>query len=220
MLKVLNNYYSVQNTELLLQWYTDRTAITTNSISAGVTSYLSSVGTYKEDEVPKNLLDSVLNNMFNTDTSIEEFIVVKGTTRAQIHADGGIPSNNPTLAINITLEEYTDNYTVFFDNYWNKGNAKFFRTKSHSSTSSQLTSNITDYSDIINYTNKPFDKLIYDKYLSHLDYENLHGLTVHSIIKNTVGTVMIWDRTMIHCSSNSNTDKMFALITLNKNKIA
>ena len=40
---------------------------------------------------------------------------------------------------------------------------------------------LTDYTDIVGYTDKPFDKKVYEEYMTHVPYEALHGFTVESL---------------------------------------
>ena len=52
------------------------------------------------------------------------------------------------------------------------------------------------------YGNKPFDKEIHEKYLKHENINNLRGLEVELIYKWEVGSMLIFDRTHLHCSSS------------------
>ncbi len=48
----------------------------------------------------------------------------------------------------------------------------------------------------------PFDKETYTKYLSHIPYETLYGLDIETIFDWQPGSVLIWNRTNLHSSSN------------------
>ena len=50
--------------------------------------------------------------------------------------------------------------------------------------------------------NKPFDKTDYKKYLTHLKYEALSGLTVAHIHEWKLGSAMQWPRQNFHVSAN------------------
>ena len=52
------------------------------------------------------------------------------------------------------------------------------------------------------FGDKPFDKEIYEKYLKHENIDNLKGLEVELIYKWEVGSMLIFDRTHLHCSSS------------------
>ena len=52
------------------------------------------------------------------------------------------------------------------------------------------------------YGDKPFDKEIHTKYLKHENINNLKGLEVELIYEWEVGSMLIFDRTHLHCSSS------------------
>jgi len=62
--------------------------------------------------------------------------------------------------------------------------------------------NLTDYTDIINYTDKPFDTHVWNSYLSHIPYESLHGLTVEKVVEWVPGDAIVFDTGKIHCGAN------------------
>ena len=52
------------------------------------------------------------------------------------------------------------------------------------------------------FGNKPFDNEIHKKYLNHEKIENLSGLEIELIYQWEVGSMLIFDRTNLHCSSS------------------
>ena len=52
------------------------------------------------------------------------------------------------------------------------------------------------------YGDKQFDKKIHEQYLKHENIDNLKGLEVELIYKWEVGSMLIFDRTHLHCSSS------------------
>ena len=63
-----------------------------------------------------------------------------------------------------------------------------------------------------------FDKEIHQKYLTHIDINNLKGLKVELVYKWKVGETLIMDRTHIHCSSSNIINKKLGLTTFTKKK--
>ena len=61
-----------------------------------------------------------------------------------------------------------------------------------------------------------FDKKIHQKYLSHIDINNLKGLEVEYIYEWKVGESLIVDRTYIHCASTRIDGKKLGLTTFTK----
>ena len=63
-----------------------------------------------------------------------------------------------------------------------------------------------------------FDKEIHQKYLTHIDINNLKGLKVELIYQWKVGETLIIDRSHIHCSSSNIVNKKLGLTTFTKKK--
>ena len=61
-----------------------------------------------------------------------------------------------------------------------------------------------------------FDKEIYQKYLTHIDINNLKGLKVELIYQWKVGETLIMDRSHIHCASTRINEKKLGLTTFTK----
>ena len=66
------------------------------------------------------------------------------------------------------------------------------------------------------YGDKPFDKKIHEKYLKHENIDNLKGLEVELIYKWEVGSMLIFDRTHLHCSSSVIEGKKIGIATFTK----
>ncbi|MFL2883522.1 MAG: hypothetical protein ACJZ69_04530 [Pelagibacteraceae bacterium] len=66
------------------------------------------------------------------------------------------------------------------------------------------------------FGNKPFDKEIHKKYLNHERIENLVGLEVELIYQWEVGSMLIFDRSNMHCSSSVIEGKKIGLTTFTK----
>tara|TARA_Y100000590_G_scaffold105063_1_gene119537 strand:- start:4199 stop:4906 length:708 start_codon:yes stop_codon:yes gene_type:complete len=66
------------------------------------------------------------------------------------------------------------------------------------------------------YGDKPFDKKIHEKYLKHESIDNLRGLEVETIYEWEVGSMLIFDRSHLHCSSSVIEGKKIGLATFTK----
>ena len=66
------------------------------------------------------------------------------------------------------------------------------------------------------FGNKPFDKEIHNKYLKHEKIENLIGLEVELIYEWELGSMLIFDRSNLHCSSSVIEGKKIGLTTFTK----
>ena len=66
------------------------------------------------------------------------------------------------------------------------------------------------------YGDKPFDKKIHEKYLKHEDINNLKGLEVEIIYEWEVGSMLIFDRSHLHCSSSIIEGKKIGIATFTR----
>ena len=66
------------------------------------------------------------------------------------------------------------------------------------------------------YGDKPFDLQMHEKYLNHEKIENLVGLEIELIYQWEVGSMLIFDRTNLHCSSSVIDGKKIGLTTFTK----
>ena len=66
------------------------------------------------------------------------------------------------------------------------------------------------------FGSKPFDKTMHENYLKHEKIENLVGLEVELVYEWEVGSMLIFDRTNIHCSSSVIKGKKIGLTTFTK----
>ena len=66
------------------------------------------------------------------------------------------------------------------------------------------------------YGDKPFDKTIHEKFLNHEKIDNLKGLEVELIYEWEVGSMLIFDRSHLHCSSSVIEGKKIGIATFTK----
>ena len=66
------------------------------------------------------------------------------------------------------------------------------------------------------YGRKPFKKEHHQKYLKHEKIENLAGLEIDFVYEWELGSMLIFDRTNLHCSSDKIDGKKIGLTTFTK----
>ena len=66
------------------------------------------------------------------------------------------------------------------------------------------------------YEKKPFNKDDYEKYLKHEKIETLSGLEIDIVYEWELGSLLIFDRTRLHCSSSLIDSKKIGLTTFTK----
>tara|TARA_B100000989_G_C19486286_1_gene447637 strand:+ start:59 stop:775 length:717 start_codon:yes stop_codon:yes gene_type:complete len=66
------------------------------------------------------------------------------------------------------------------------------------------------------YKKKPFSKKDHEKYLKHEKIDNLSGLEIDLVYEWELGSMLIFDRTRLHCSSSLIEGKKIGLTTFTK----
>ena len=66
------------------------------------------------------------------------------------------------------------------------------------------------------FKNKPFNQEEYEKYLKHEKIENLSGLEIDIVYEWEIGSILIFDRTRLHCASSNIDGKKIGLTTFTK----
>ena len=66
------------------------------------------------------------------------------------------------------------------------------------------------------FEKKPFDEEVHKKYLKHEKIENLAGLEMELVYEWELGSMLIFDRTNLHCSSSKIEGKKIGLTTFTK----
>ena len=133
-----------------------------------------------------------------------------------LHIDGGF--NFKDLIYKQTLIPLTPiGSTVIFKNKYYGQSTNFTTDKNELEKKDLKYGQNKRSSDHIGmFGNKPFDSEIHKKYLSHEKIENLVGLEIELIYQWEVGSILIFDRTNLHCSSSIIEGKKIGLTTFTK----
>ena len=130
----------------------------------------------------------------------------------KLHVDSGFNKESIIYKQVVTpLSSFGE--TVIFKNRWyerstsftiNEEELKFTPTHGQNSRSNK------------HVGTKEFDRTIHQKYLTHIDINNLKGLEVEMIYNWKIGETLIMDRTHIHCASSNIKKKKLGLTTFTK----
>ena len=133
-----------------------------------------------------------------------------------LHVDAGF--NLDEIIFKQTLIPLTSKgSTVIFKNKF-YGNSTNFTTDENELKIKDLKygQNIRSSEHLEMYNKKPFDKDAHKKYLSHEKIENLAGLEIDLIYEWEIGSMLIFDRSRLHCSSSVIDGKKIGLTTFTK----
>ena len=133
-----------------------------------------------------------------------------------LHIDGGFNLNDLIYKQSLIPLTPVGSTIIFKNRYY--GQSTNFTTDKNELEKKDLKygQNIRSSDHIGKYGNKPFDKKIHKKYVNHEKIENLVGLEVELIYEWEVGSMLIFDRTNLHCSSSVIEGKKIGLTTFTK----
>ena len=133
-----------------------------------------------------------------------------------LHIDGGFNLNDLIYKQSLIPLTPVGSTVIFKNRYY--GQSTNFTTDKNELEKKDLKygQNIRSSDHIGKYGNKPFDEKIHKKYVNHEKIENLVGLEVELIYEWEVGSMLIFDRTNLHCSSSVIEGKKIGLTTFTK----
>ena len=133
-----------------------------------------------------------------------------------LHVDAGFNSEN--VIYRQTLIPLTPHgSTVIFKNRYYGGSTMFtLDPKELEKKNLNYGQNKRSSEHIKMYGKKPFNKEHHQKYLKHEKLENLAGLEIEYVYEWELGSMLIFDRTNLHCSSDKIDGKKIGLTTFTK----
>lgn len=126
-----------------------------------------------------------------------------------IHTDTGkkeeLVGLIPKFNIVIPLTENEDHNTVIFNQHW-YGDASHFMVGSIYKYWPDPVYNLrkNNYQDVEGLSDTDIDFDVYKKYLKHLPYETVQGLSIKEIVPWNIGEALVFDSTLLHCGSYFN----------------
>ena len=119
-----------------------------------------------------------------------------------LHVDGGFELKNQIYKQSL-IPLTPVGSTVIFKNRYYGGSTTFTQDPEELKKTNLTYGQNKRSSDHLKlFGEKEFDKKIYEKYLKHEKIENLSGLEIDLVYEWELGSMLIFDRTRLHCSSS------------------
>tara|TARA_B100001057_G_C22663971_1_gene877070 strand:+ start:53 stop:760 length:708 start_codon:yes stop_codon:yes gene_type:complete len=133
-----------------------------------------------------------------------------------LHVDAGF--NSEEIIFKQTLIPLTSKgSTVIFKNKFYGNSTNFTIDKNElKETNLKYGQNLRSSEHLDIYQKKPFNKDDHEKYLKHEKIENLSGVEIDLVYEWEIGSILIFDRTRLHCSSCLIDGKKIGLTTFTK----
>ena len=133
-----------------------------------------------------------------------------------LHVDGGFDLNNQIYKQSLIPLTPVGSTVIFKNRFYNESTSFTKDPIELSKKNLNYGQNKRSSEHLELYGNKPFDKEIHSKYLKHENIDNLKGLEVELIYEWQVGSMLIFDRTHLHCSSSVIEGKKIGIATFTK----
>lgn len=112
-----------------------------------------------------------------------------------------VPYKNIVVPL-INPQEDHPCYTVMFKQRWYGEAAMFWKGPIFLSAKPDYNHKLVDYSALEGYTNRDISVHEYTRFLTHLPFNNLHGLSIDRVLRWKVGDILVFDCTQLHSSND------------------
>ena len=133
-----------------------------------------------------------------------------------LHIDGGFNLESQIYKQTLIPLTPVGSTVIFKNRYYGKSTNFTIDEKELEMKELNYGQNIRSSEHIGRFGNKPFDNEMHKKYLKHEKLENLIGLEVELVYQWEMGSMLIFDRTNMHCSSSVIEGKKIGLTTFTK----
>ena len=222
--RIIKNFINPKEIDQFLRLYDDL-PIAVNNLKQKVIKKRWTDGFAKELEVLfKTKLKSIIgefkmDNLVNEDGKECFGLFQESHNPLKLHVDAGFNLADIIYKQSlIPLSEFGE--TVIFKNRFYGVSTNFTKSESelmeNSPENFKKGKNARSREHLNIFSNEPFNNSDHKKYLIHEDIENLKGLKIELIYKWSLGDLLIFDRTNLHCSSSNIKNKKIGLTTFTK----
>ena len=179
-------------------------------------NYNEELETIFNDRVKNEIGDFKMDNLKDENNNDILGLFQESYNPIGLHVDAGFNLNE--IIFKQTLIPLTSKgSTVIFKNKF-YGNSTNFTIDENELKIKDLNygQNIRSAEHLKIFDNKPFNKENHEKYLKHEKIENLSGLEIDIVYEWELGSILIFDRTRLHCSSSKIDGKKIGLTTFTK----
>tara|TARA_Y100001970_G_scaffold49355_1_gene62584 strand:- start:1968 stop:2675 length:708 start_codon:yes stop_codon:yes gene_type:complete len=219
--KIIKNLYNKEEIQDFLKLYKDL-PITTHNKKQNVIKKRWLQG-YNEkleklffERLKKEIGDFKMDNLQDENGKDVYGLIQESYSPIGLHVDGGFELKNQIYKQSL-IPLTPIGSTVIFKNRFYDMSTSFTQDPEELNKKNLSYGQNKRSSEHLNlYGNKPFDKKIHEHYLKHENIENLKGLEVETIYEWEVGSMLIFDRTHLHCSSSVIEGKKIGIATFTK----
>ena len=219
--KVLRKIFNNQEIEKFMKLYSEL-PITVHNKKQNVIKkrWLSDYGKEMEELFYKRLKNEIgefrYDNLKSDDGKDILGLFQESYNPIGLHIDGGFDLNDLIFKQSLVPLTPVGSTIIFKNRYYGQSTNFTIEKKELERKNLKYGQNKRSSEHIGMYGDKPFDEKIHRKFLTHEKIENLIGLEVELIYEWEVGSMLIFDRTNLHCSSSVINGKKIGLTTFTK----
>ncbi len=219
--KIIKNLFNKNELERFLKLYQDLPTTVHNKKQNVIKkrwlkNYSSELESLFYNKVKNEIGEFKMDNLKDEDNDDILGLFQESYNPIGLHVDAGF--NLDEIIFKQTLIPLTSKgSTVIFKNKF-YGNSTNFTIDENELKVTDLKygQNIRSSEHLNLYKKKPFNKENHQKYLKHEKIENLEGLEIDTVYEWEMGSMLIFDRTRLHCSSSLIDGKKIGLTTFTK----
>ena len=219
--KIIKNLYSTEEINEFLKLYNDLPTTVHNKKQNVVKKrWLEGYNEKLEklfcDRLKKEIGDFKMDNLLDESGKDCFGLIQESYSPIGLHVDGGFDLKNQIYKQSL-IPLTPVGSTIIFKNRFYEGSTNFTKDPEELNKKDLKYGQNKRSSQHLNmYGDKPFDKEIHEKYLKHENIDNLKGLNVELIYEWEVGSMLIFDRSHLHCSSSVIEGKKIGIATFTK----
>ena len=219
--KVIKNLYSKEEIQDFLKLYKDL-PVTTHNKKQNVIKKRWLQG--YSDKLEKLFLEKLRNEIgdFKMDNLVDENgkdvfgLIQESYAPIGLHVDGGFELKNQIYKQSLIPLTPVGSTVIFKNRFYEMSTSFTQDPEELKKKNLSYGQNKRSSEHLKLYGNKPFDKKIHEQYLKHEKIDNLKGLEIEMIYEWEVGSMLIFDRTHLHCSSSVIEGKKIGIATFTK----
>lgn len=219
--KILRNIFSKQEIQKFIDLY-NQLPITVHNKKQNVIKkrWLSDYGAEMENLFSTRLKNEIgdfkYDNLKSEDGKDILGLFQESYNPIGLHIDGGFDLNNLIYKQSLIPLTPVGSTVIFKNRIYAKSTNFTIDEKELKIKNLNYGQNIRSSEHLNIFDKKPFDKEMHKKYLQHEKLDNLRGLEVDLVYEWEIGSMLIFDRTNLHCSSSVIDEKKIGLTTFTK----
>ena len=219
--KVIKNLYSKEEIQDFLKLYKDL-PVTTHNKKQNVTKkrwlqgYSEKLEKLFLEKLRKEIGDFKMDNLVDENGKDVFGLIQESYAPIGLHVDGGFELKNQIYKQSLIPLTPVGSTVIFKNRFYEMSTSFTQDPEELKKKNLSYGQNKRSSEHLKLYGNKPFDKKIHEQYLKHEKIDNLKGLEIEMIYEWEVGSMLIFDRTHLHCSSSVIEGKKIGIATFTK----